>query len=69
MPTPMPKSVQTNFLENISNLKSSENLSNTWRNSLFYRLVVTDLLGLSKPNWTRSLSPSLLESRPYLQEI
>jgi hypothetical protein len=25
-PTPMPKSVQTNFLENIGNLKSSENV-------------------------------------------
>lgn len=41
-PTLMPKSVQTNFLENICNLKSSENLLvlNTWRSSLIYRLTV-----------------------------
>jgi hypothetical protein len=42
-PTPMPKSVQTNFLENICNLKSLENLLvflNTWRRSLIYRLTV-----------------------------
>jgi hypothetical protein len=41
-PTPMPKSVQTNFLENICNLKSSENVIvfNTWRSSLIYRLTV-----------------------------
>jgi hypothetical protein len=41
-PTPMPKSVQTNFLENICNLKSSENVLvfNTWRSSLIYRLTV-----------------------------
>jgi hypothetical protein len=66
--TLMPKSVKILWIVfAISKLKDA--CKNTWRSSLIYRLVVTDLLEFLKPNWTRSLSPSLFEPQPYLQEI
>jgi hypothetical protein len=66
----MPKSVQTYFLENISNLKSSENpFFNTWRSSLIYRLTVIKLLKYLEHNLIRSLSPRSHSLESYLHRI
>jgi hypothetical protein len=71
-PTPMPKSVQTYFLENISNLKSSENLL------LFFlipgivvlfigsQFTVIKLLECLEHNLIRSLSPRSHSLESYL---
>jgi hypothetical protein len=70
-PTPMPKSVQTNFLKNICNLKSSENLlvfSIPDAVVLFIgsQFTVIKLLECLEYNLIRSLSPRSHSLESYL---
>jgi hypothetical protein len=61
-PTPMPKSVQINFLVSVYNFTSSKNACpHTWCDDLIYRPVVVVLLESLKPSWIKGLSPSLVE--------
>jgi hypothetical protein len=70
-PTPMPKSVQTKFLENICNLKSSENMlvfSIPDAVVLFIgsQFTVIKLLECLEHNLIRSLSPRSHSLESYL---
>jgi len=69
-PTPMPKSVQTNFLENICNLKSSENLLVLIPGVVVLfigsQFTVIKLLECLEHNLIRSLSPRSHSLESYL---